>query len=123
MTHGYTIFALDQTLQEKPDVALKFLRATLRGVKDTVENPEEAVKSLLKRDPKLNSDLSLKRLKAYNAVTSNSDEYPPGFIDREMFQSTYDRLVEETVIAKPFDVSEAYTTKFLEEIYRRPFAK
>ena len=122
VTHGYTIFALEQTLQEKPDVTLKFLRATLRGVKDTVANPEEALESLLKRDPKLDSELSLKRLKAYNAVTSNSDEYPPGFMDREMFQSTYDRLVEEKVIEKPFDVSEAYTTKFLEEIYRRPFA-
>lgn len=123
VTHGYTIFALDKTIKEKPEYALKFLRATLRGVKDTVENPDEAVQSLLKRDPKLNSDLSLKRLKDYNAVTSNSDEYPPGYMDREMFQSTYDRLVEEKVIEKPFDVSEAYTTEFLEEIYRRPFAK
>lgn len=40
-----------------------------------------------------------------------------------MFQSTYDRLVEEGVITKPFDVGKAYTTKFLEEIYRRPFDK
>lgn len=123
VTHGYTIFALDKTIQENPDAALRFLRATLRGVKETVANPEEAVQSLLKRDPKLNPDLSLKRLKAYNAVTSNSDEYPPGFMDREMFQSTLDRLVEENVIEQSFDVSEAYTTKFLEEIYRRPFAK
>ena len=43
------------------------------------------------------------------------------FILREMFQATYDRLVEEKVIDSEFDVSEAYTTQFLEEIYRRPF--
>ena len=123
VTHGYTIFALDKTIKEKSDITLRFLRATLRGVKDTVDNPDQAIESLLKRDPKLDSDLSLKRLKAYNAVTSSSDEYPPGYMDREMFQSTYERLVEEKVIENPFDVSEAYTTKFLEEIYRRPFAK
>lgn len=123
ITHGYTIFALDKTLQEKPELTLKFLRATLRGVKDTVENPDKAIQSLLKRDPKLNPELNLKRLKAYNTVTSNSNEYPPGYMDKEMFQTTYDRLVEEKVIANPFALNKAYTTKFLEEIYRRPFVE
>jgi NitT/TauT family transport system substrate-binding protein len=123
ITQGYTIFALDQTIQDKPDLVLRFLRATLRGVKDTVANPEEALKSLLKRDPKLDPNLNLKRLKAYIAVTSNSEQYPPGYMDREMFQSTYDRLVEEKVIEKPFNLNEAYTTKFLQEIYRRPFSQ
>jgi len=123
VTHGYTIFATDKTIAEKPDVVLKFLRASLKGVKYTVENPEDANKSLLKRDPKLDPALNLKRQLAYNAVTSNSAEFPPGYMDKAMFQSTYDRLVEEKVIEKPFDVTEAYTTKFLEEIYKRPFTK
>lgn len=123
VTHGYTVFATEKTIQEKPDVVLRFLRATLRGVKYTLEHPEEANKSLLKRDPSLDEALSLQRQKAYNAVTSNSEEYPPGYMDREMLQSTYDRLVEEKVIQTPFAVSEAYTTQFLEEIYRRPFLK
>ena len=121
VTHGYTIFAQDKTLQDQPEMVLKFLRATLRGVKETVGNPDQAIKSLLKRDSKLNPELSLKRLQAYNAVTSNSEGYPPGFMDRQMFQSTLDRLVDEKVIQQPIDVNEAYTTKFLEEIYRRPF--
>jgi hypothetical protein len=77
----------------------------------------------LKRNPKLDEALNLKRQKAYNAVTSNSDKYPPGYMDRDMFQTTYKRLLEEKGIEKPFDVSEAYTTRFLEEIYHRPFAK
>jgi NitT/TauT family transport system substrate-binding protein len=111
VTHGYTIFATDKIIQNKPDVVLRFLRATLRGVKYTVEHPEEANKSLLKRDPHLDAALSLKRLKAYNAVTSNSEEYPPGYMDRGMLQSAYDRLIEEQVIEKPFEVGEAYTTK------------
>jgi NitT/TauT family transport system substrate-binding protein len=122
-TQGYTIFATDNTIKGQPDVLLRFLRATLRGVKDTVENPEEANKSLLRRDPKLDEALSLRRLKAYNAVTSNSDAYPPGYMDRAMFQSTYDRLVEEKVIGKPFEVTDAYSTHFLDQIYGRTIAK
>lgn len=120
-THGYTIFATEETIQERRDVVLRFLRASLRGVKETMEDPASANQSLLRRGPDLDPELSLTRQKAYNAVTSNSDEFPPGYMDRQMFQATYDRLVEENVIQDEFDVSEAYTTDFLEEIYRRPF--
>jgi len=120
-THGYTIFATEETIEKKPEAVLRFLRASLKGVKYTVENPEEANKIFLKRAPKLNAELCLTRQKAYNAVTSNSEEHPPGYMDKAMFKGTYDRLVEEKVIAKPFDVSEAYTTEFIEKIYGKPF--
>jgi len=121
ITHGYTIFATEQTIKERPEDVLRFLRASLRGVKYAVEHPDEANQFLVKRDSTINADLSLKRQKAYNAVTSSSDACPAGFMDRGMFQSTYDRLVEEKVIEKPFDVTQAYTTEFLQKIYRRPF--
>ncbi|MCE5228561.1 ABC transporter substrate-binding protein [bacterium] len=123
VTNGYTIFATDKTIAEKPDIVLKFLRASLRGVNYAVEHPEEANKSLIKRDPKLDEALNLKRQLAYNTVTSRADPYPAGYMDKEMFQTTYDRLVQEKVIEKPFNVTDAYTTRFLEEIYRRPFTK
>jgi NitT/TauT family transport system substrate-binding protein len=123
VTHGYTIFATEKTIEEKPDLVLKFLRASLKGVKYTLAHPEEANKILLLRDPKLDEALSLKRQLMYNKATSDSDEFPPGYMDKSMFQETYDRLVAENVITKPFDISDAYTTRFLEEIYRRPFVK
>lgn len=121
VTHGYTIFATEEAIKTRHDMVLRFLRASLRGVKVTVEDPVGANKSLLRRNPELDPELSLKRQKAYNAVTSDSDEFPPGYMDREMFQTTYNRLLEENVIQEQFDVSEAYTTEFLEEIYRRSF--
>jgi len=36
----------------------------------------------------------------------------------DMLQETYDRLVEENVIKEKFDVREAYTTRFLDEIHK-----
>ncbi len=121
VTHGYTIFATEKTIKERPDDVLRFLRASFRGIKYTIEHPEDAIKLFLKRDSTLDEAFNLRRLKVYNSLTSNSDRYPPGYMDRKMFQETYDRLVEEKVIAKPFDVTDAYTTEFLEKIYRRPF--
>lgn len=121
VTHGYTIFATEKTINERPDLVLRFLRATIKGVKYTVENPADALESLLKRDTNLDKELNLKRQLAYNTVTSNSSEFPAGYMDKKMFQETYDRLVEEKVIVSDFDVSEVYTTEFLQKIYRRPF--
>jgi NitT/TauT family transport system substrate-binding protein len=123
VTQGYTIFTTDQVIQKQPDLVLRFLRATLQGVKFSVEHPEQANQDLLKRDSTLNAALSLTRLKKYNAVTSDSDQYPPGYMDREMFQTTYDRLIAEHVIQTSFDPQDAYTTQFLEQIYHRPFSK
>lgn len=113
VTDGYTIFATDQTIASQSDLVSRFLRATLRGVRYTVEHPEEANDTLLKHDPSLDKALSLKRVMAYNAVTSNSEQFPPGYMDRPMFQRAYDRLAEEKIIGKPFDPEDAFTARFL----------
>lgn len=119
VTDGYTIFATDQTVAAQSDLVSRFLRATLRGVRYAVEHPEEANDALLKRDPSLDKALSLKRVLAYNAVTSNSEQFPPGYMDRPMFQRAYDRLAEEKIIDKPFDPGDAYTPQFLAQANTR----
>ncbi|MGI8990912.1 MAG: ABC transporter substrate-binding protein [Bryobacteraceae bacterium] len=116
ITQGYTIFATEETINTKPELVTRFLRATLKGIDYTARHPEEGRNILLKRDPSLNPVLSLKRLKAYLAVTSDSREYPPGYMNSSMFQDTYNRLAEERVLKSSFDVREAYTTSFLEKI-------
>ncbi len=116
-THGYTIFTTEEMINENPEVVERFLRATVKGIAYTVKNPDEALESTLKRNPTLDREVERKRLEEYNKVTSSSTEYPPGYMDEEMFQETYDRLQEEEVIESEFDVIEAFTTKFLDEIY------
>ncbi|MCK4669831.1 MAG: ABC transporter substrate-binding protein [Nanoarchaeota archaeon] len=116
-THGYTIFATEETIQEHPEIVERFLRATIKGIKYTLENPDDALLSTFARDTKLDPILERKRLGLYMEVMSNSEEYPIGYMDYDMFKETYDRLKEENVIEEEFDVNEAFTTKFLEEIY------
>lgn len=116
VTHGYTIFAREDTIQEKPELVESFLRAALSGVVATVNDPVAATDALAKRDPSINKDISLKRQKAYNAVTSASKEYSAGYMDQEMFASTYARLRSLGVIEGAFDVSTAFTMEFLDRI-------
>lgn len=117
VSHGYTVFATEKTVADKPDVVEKFVRATLRGIRYTVDHPEEANKALLKRDPNLDEALSLNRLRMYNEVTSATAAHPPGYMDKEMFQATYDRLKEEGVIDKEFDVTTAFTGMFIDRVH------
>jgi NitT/TauT family transport system substrate-binding protein len=116
VTQGYTIFATDSTIQNRPDVTLKFLRATLRGVDYTMKHPEEARDILVKREPSLDPALSLKRLMAYLSVTSDTPQYPPGYMDQSMMQDTFDRLNQEHVLQSQFPIQNSYTTSFLDRI-------
>jgi len=109
-THGYTIFAKDDYLQKNPDIVKRFVRATLKGVKYTLDNPKESIKSLLSRNSKLKKELSLKRLKEYNAVTSRETL---GYMDETMFKETYDRLDSQNILKMRYNVKDAYTLDFL----------
>ncbi|MBR9699615.1 ABC transporter substrate-binding protein [Candidatus Woesearchaeota archaeon] len=108
-THGYTIFVTEEMIEERPDVIKKFIEATGKGIQATLDNPSKAVDTLAKRSDKLNKELEYKRLLLYNEVTSEEI----GSMDFIMFKETYDRLKEEKVIAKDFDVREAFTTEFI----------
>jgi len=114
-THGYTIFTTDKIIKNNPKLVAKFVKATLKGVDFMVKYPEEALKSLLKRNPNLKQDLSLKRLKKYIEVTSNGKNYPLGYMNENMFKETYSRLLEDKVIQKEFNIKEAFSTDFLEK--------
>ena len=114
-THGYTVFARREYLGANPDLVIRFLRATFRGVAYSLKNPEAANEILLKRDPTIDRDLSLRRLQLYNAVSSAPPLRQFGFMNAKMFQETYSRLIEEQVIERQFDPMTAFTTAFLED--------
>lgn len=116
-THGYTIFTTEEMIKERPETVRKFLEATIRGIEYTLNNPSESADILAEKSDKIDRDLEYKRLLMYNEVTSNSKEYPIGYMDYGMFKETYERLAEEGVIGQEFDVSDAFTIQFLEEIH------
>jgi NitT/TauT family transport system substrate-binding protein len=115
-TQGYTIFTTEEMIAKHPDIVRRFLKATLEGVNYTLTNPDSALESIMKEDKTLNRSLERKRLSLYNEVTSNSKEYSIGYMDKQMFQDTYNRLRQEKVIANELDVSSAFDTRFLAEI-------
>jgi NitT/TauT family transport system substrate-binding protein len=60
--YGGTIFANAKFAADKPQAVKGFLRAFLKGLKDTVSDPARAVDSVLKRADAANRDTELERL-------------------------------------------------------------
>jgi NitT/TauT family transport system substrate-binding protein len=113
VSHGYTIFARGDFIEKNPEVVEKFLRATLKGLQYSLQHPEESVDILVKRDPKLDREIELQRLMVYNGATSKD---PYGFMSRQMFEETAERLLAENVIEEQINIDEAFDASFVQKL-------
>jgi len=116
-THGYTIFALEETIEEKPEMVMSFLRAVRNGVDYSLKHPAEGHDLIMEINSSLTSREFVETSQdAFDAATSHSEEYPIGYLDRQMFEETYERLNSLGVLENEFDIDEVYTTEFVEAL-------
>lgn len=67
-------------LTEHPDAVKGFLRATIKGVKDMIRDPEMAVEMVTKAEPLLRKDIELERLKlALNCCIATQNVLKNGY--------------------------------------------
>jgi NitT/TauT family transport system substrate-binding protein len=113
--YGDTLFASDQLIRENPDLVLRFLRATLRGWQWAIQNPQEAGALALKYDSTLDAAQQAAMMEAsVPLVYTGEDDI--GWMRAEVWEGMYDILSEQGLLGKPFDVNEAYTMEFLQQI-------
>ena len=114
--YGDVLFTTDQLIQENPDLVLRFLRATLRGWRWAVENPQEAGLLALKYDPALDAAHEAAMMEA-SVPLVHTGEDQIGWMREEVWQGTHDILLEQEILDEPVDVDEVYTMEFLHKIY------
>jgi NitT/TauT family transport system substrate-binding protein len=111
-----TLVTTDRLIAEKPDLVTRFLRASLRGWKDAIEDYQDAVKVTLKyaqtKDPGLQTTMMEAMLPL---VHTGEDQI--GWMKAEVWQGMYRVLLDQKLLATPFEVSHAYTLRFLNETY------
>jgi ABC-type nitrate/sulfonate/bicarbonate transport system substrate-binding protein len=118
-THGYTIFTRRDFLKNQRAALKSFLAATFKGLRYAHEHPAETASMLVEQDTtgNLEQQQVMRRLAQLDGVTSLSNPYPPGYMDREMFEDTYARLNDLGLIEQPYDVGRAYDTSLLQELH------
>jgi NitT/TauT family transport system substrate-binding protein len=94
--YGNGIAASPQFLKEHPDAVKGFIRASIKGFRDTVKNPEEAIAMTLKYEPLLNANIERDRLKLVMEcciVTPNVLKHGIGYVDKARLERGIGLLV------------------------------
>ena len=108
------IATTEETVNNKKDLAKKFMEATTKGYEYTIENPEESAKILVSQVPEISEEL------AVESQIYLKDKYKEDTeVFGEMKESVWDNytkfLYDNKLINVEMKSSEAYTNEFLPE--------
>jgi NitT/TauT family transport system substrate-binding protein len=111
-----TLITSDQMIAKNPDLVTRFLRATLRGWHEAIEEPETAVEITLSYAKDTDLELQTEMMEA-QILLIQTGEYQIGWMRAEVWQGMHDILLEQGVLDEPVDLDAVYTMEFLHAIY------
>ncbi len=118
--HFYSsaLFTTDQMVAERPDVVLRFLRATLKGYEYAVQNPATAGPLAQTYDATLDAALENAKMLATVPLIGTGEE-AIGWMNATTWTSMETTLRAAGVLTESLSIASLYTTAFLEQIYGR----
>ncbi len=111
-----TLITREGLIRRDPDLVERFLRATLKGWRYAIENPEKAVDLTLEYDPALTRDRQARMMAAQTPLIHTGDA-KIGWMDRGVWDGMAQILLQAGIMAEPIDVAEVYTMEFLNEVH------
>jgi NitT/TauT family transport system substrate-binding protein len=120
--YGNAIMVNPDFAKANPKIVAGFVRATIKGFIETAKNPDEAIKSVLKRNDTADAAIELDRLKMAlkdNMVTPWVKANGIGGIDTTRMEKSIEQMAETyTFKAKP-KPADFFTTEFLPPLAER----
>jgi NitT/TauT family transport system substrate-binding protein len=114
--YGNSIIVSAKFAAEKPDAVKAFLRALLKGLKETVRDPRRAVESVLARNELAKRDTELERLRMAirdNIVTPEVKASGYGGIDPARLQASIDQIGQSHKFKNKPQAADLFDTSFL----------
>ncbi len=112
-----TLVTTTQYLQEHPDIALRFFRASMKGWKEVVEDADAAVAATMKYAPGSDSRFQRQMVDAQMPLV-HTGEHPIGWMEPRIWQSMHRTLVEQGIIEKSGpDIDALYSLDLLNALY------
>ena len=93
--YGNAVIVNTDFAEANPEAVTGFIRATAKGWKDAIAEPEAAVESLVSRNPAADKELELRRLQLSvegNVLTDYVKEHGMGGIDDERFARSIEQM-------------------------------
>jgi NitT/TauT family transport system substrate-binding protein len=114
--YGNAIIAPPSLLEREPAAVRGFLRAFIQAVRDSIQNPAEAVASVKRRDPLVNEAVELERLQLAirdNIVTADVRSHGFGAIKAERMARSIDLLADAFGLPAKPAWQRVFTDRFL----------
>ena len=111
-----TLAATDSMIDEKPDLVARFLRATLQGWQEAVQDYPEAVTQTLKYARTKDRELETAMMEAMLPLVHTGENHI-GWMKPIVWQEMVRMLEQQGLVAEPLDPKSAYNLSFLEAFY------
>ncbi len=114
---GNGILTNERTIRDQPDLVRRFLRAFLRGLRDTLRNPKEAFEISKKYVEGLSGENEAAQWEVLQATLPLWQAEMPGRSDPRAWQEMVTVLVRMGQLKEPGDIPAMFTNAFVEEIW------
>jgi len=114
---GNGILTNERTIRDQPDLVRRFLRAFLRGLRDTLRNPKEAFEISKKYVEGLSGENEAAQWEVLQATLPLWQAEVPGRSDPRAWEVMTQVLVRMGQLKEPGDIHAAYTNAFVEELW------
>lgn len=109
-----TIIAHEKLLNDNPELAERFLKATAKGYEFAIDKPEEAGKILVKHVPELDEEMVIASQK-YLAKEYKAEAPRWGEMKEEVWTTYGNWMFDNGLLEKELKANEAFTNEFLPE--------
>ena len=111
------IFCTEDTLANNPDLVERFVRATVRGMKSAIDDPQKSAELAVSHDPEhLNLEQQVESMRQSLPLRNPAGSRPGMMYDKD-WEATHQMLLDQGILSTSLDVNAAYTLVFLEKAY------
>ena len=114
--YGNVIIANPDLMRHSPKAISGFVKATIRGIQETIKNPEAAIDSLMSRNPIAKRDVELERLKLSlekNYVTPDVRKNGLGGVDAKRLERSIDQIGLTFQYSNKPKAADIFTAQYL----------
>jgi NitT/TauT family transport system substrate-binding protein len=114
--YGNVIIANPDLMRFSPKAIAGFVKATIRGIQDTIRNPEAAIDSLMTRNAIAKREVELERLKlslAKNYVTPDVQKNGLGAVDMKRLERSIDQIGLTFQYSNKPKAADIFTAQYL----------
>ena len=114
--YGNVIIASPDFMKASPKAVAGFVKATIKGIQETIRNPEAAIDSMMKRNPIAKRDVELERLKlslSKNFVTPDVEKNGLGGVDTARLERSLDQIGLTFQYTNKPKAADIFTAQFL----------